>query len=134
MGSGSCYTHDNEQRGRRTHEGMPAVPSAGCHNVLLTCGKGQLHEPADEAPLLSLLPLFSTPNKNLEARAPDFTLPYRLPYPPPLRPSRPPHLPTTHVNDHELSDGFLDEIVDSSAARDTSSLRLDTLVAQGRIH
>ena len=82
-------------------------------------------EPADEAPLLSLLPLFSTSIKNLEAKAPDFT----LPHPPPLRPSRPPH-----PSDHELSDGFLDEIVDSLAARDTSSLRLDTLVAQGRIH
>ena len=49
-------------------------------------------EPADEASLLSLLPLFTTSNKNLEARAPEFTLPYRLPYPlshsPPLRPSR----------------------------------------------
>ena len=69
-------------------------------------------EPADEEPLLSLLPLFSTSKKNLEAKAPDFT----LPHPPPLRPSRPPHL-----SDHELSDGFLDEIVDSLAARGSDS-------------
>ena len=69
-------------------------------------------EPEDEAPLLSLLPLFSTSNKNLEAKAPDF----KLPHPPPLRPSRPPHL-----SDHELSDGFLDEIVDSLAARGSDS-------------